>query len=186
MYQGRILDLVKLCELRNYDVKGQREIILFLYRYYLCYFYDDEQKALEDVLELNKEFIQPLSEKEVIWATGSAERVFKAKDKQYKYKNETLIELLEISEYEQTHMQIIIGKEEYKRRENIRVKKVYQEKLKSKGKMTKKEELKILREKIKVLRDKGLKNKEISNELNVPLKTLKRHITYMKKNDLLA
>ena len=186
LYQGRILDLVKLCELRNYDVKGQREIILFLYRYYLCYFYDDEQKALEDVLELNKEFIQPLSEKEVIRATGSAERVFKAKDKQYKYKNETLIELLEISEYEQTHMQIIIGKEEYKRRENIRVKKVYQEKLKSKGKMTKKEELKILREKIKVLRDKGLKNKEISNELNVPLKTLKRHITYMKKNDLLA
>ena len=69
-------------------------------------------------------------------ATGSAERVFKAKDKQYKYKNETLIELLEISEYEQTHMQIIIGKEEYKRRENIRVKKVYQEKLKSKGNMT--------------------------------------------------
>lgn len=186
LYQGRILDLVKLCELRNYDVKGQREIILFLYRYYLCYFYEDEQKALEDVLELNKEFIQPLSEKEVIRATGSAEKVFKAKDKQYKYKNETLIEILEISEYEQTHMNIIIGKEEYKRRENIRVKKVYQEKLKSKGKMTKKEELKILREKIKVLRDKGLKNKEISNELNVPLKTLKRHITDMKKNDLLA
>ena len=50
LYQGRILDLVKLCELRNYDVKGQREIILFLYRYYLCYFYEDEQKALEDVL----------------------------------------------------------------------------------------------------------------------------------------
>lgn len=117
MYQGRILDLVKLCELRNYDVKGHREIILFLYRYYLCYFYEDEQNALEDVLELNKEFIQPLSEKEVIRATGSAEKVFKAKDKQYKYKNETLIELLEISEYEQTHMKIIIGKEEYKRRD---------------------------------------------------------------------
>ena len=85
LYQGRILDLVKLCELRNYDVKGHREIILFLYRYYLCYFYEDEQKALEDVLELNKEFIQPLSEKEVIRATGSAEKLFKAKNKQYKY-----------------------------------------------------------------------------------------------------
>lgn len=186
LYQGRILDLVKLCELRNYDVKGHREIILFLYRYYLCYFYEDEEKALEDTLELNKEFIQPLSEKEVIRATGSAEKVFKAKDKQYKYKNKTLIDILAISDYEQTHMKIIIGKEEYKRRENIRVKKVYKEKLKSQGKMTKKEELKLLREKIKVLREKGLKNKEISNELNVPLKTLKRHITYMKKNDLLA
>ncbi|MCU5975364.1 hypothetical protein, partial [Clostridioides difficile] len=182
----RILDLVKLCELRNYDVKGQREIILFLYRYYLCYFYEDEQKALEDVLELNKEFIQPLSEKELIMATNSAEKVFKSKDKQYKYKNETLIELLEISEYEQIHMKIIIGKEEYKRRNNEYNKKKYKEKLKQLGKMTKQEELNILREKIKVLREKGLKNSDIASKLNIPLKTLKRHITYMKKNDLLA
>lgn len=186
LYQGRILDLVKLCELRNYDVKGQREIILFLYRYYLCYFYEDEQKALEDVLELNKEFIQPLSEKEVIRATGSAEKVFKAKDKQYKYKNETLIEILEISEYEQTHMKVIIGKEEYKRRDREYQKNKYLEKLNLEGKMTKKEELKILREKIKALREEGLKNKDISSQLNIPLKTLKRHITYMKNNDLLT
>lgn len=186
LYQGRILDLVKLCELRNYDVKGQREIILFLYRYYLCYFYEDEQKALEDVLELNNEFIQPLSEKEVIRATGSAEKVFKAKDKQYKYKNETLIEILEISEYEQTHMKVIIGKEEYKRRDREYQKNKYLEKLNLEGKMTKKEELKILREKIKALREEGLKNKDISSQLNIPLKTLKRHITYMKNNDLLT
>ena len=172
LYQGRILDLVKLCELRNYDVKGQREIILFLYRYYLCYFYEDEQKALEDVLELNKEFIQPLSEKELIRATNSAEKVFKSKDKQYKYKNETLIELLEISEYEQIYMKIIIGKEEYKRRHRVREKNRYLEKLKLDGKMTKKEELNVLREKIKALREEGLKNKEISSKLNNPLKTL--------------
>ena len=186
LYQGRILDLVKLCELRNYDVKGHRETILFLYRYYLCYFYEDEQKALEDILELNKEFTQPLSEKEVIRATGSAEKVFKSKDKQYKYKNETLIELLEISEYEQTHMKIIIGKEEYKRRDRVYQKNKYLEKLNLEGKMTKKEELKILREKIKALRAEGLKNKNIAESLNIPLKTLKRHITYMKKNDLLT
>ena len=66
LYQNRILDIVKLCVLRNYDVKGHREIILFLYRYYLCYFYEDEQKALEDVLELNKEFIQPLGEQQEV------------------------------------------------------------------------------------------------------------------------
>ena len=184
LYQGRILDLVKLCELRNYDMKGQRETILFLYRYYLCYFYEDENKALEDVLELNKEFIQPLSEKEVIRATGSAEKVFKAKDKQYKYKNETLIELLEISEYEQTHMKIIIGKEEYKRRDREYQKNKYLEKLKLDGKITKKEELSILRKKIITLKKEGLLNKEISKELNIPIKTLERHITYIKKNNL--
>ena len=186
LYQGRILDLVKLCELRNYDVKGHRETILFLYRYYLCYFYEDEQKALEDVLELNKEFIQPLNEKELIMATNSAEKVFKAKDKQYKYKNETLIELLEISEYEQTHMKIIIGNEEYKRRNNEYNKNKYKKKLKELGKMTKQEELDVLRKKIKALREKGLKNKDIAESLNIPLKTLKRHITYMKQNGLLT
>lgn len=186
LYQGRILDLVKLCELRNYDVKGHRETILFLYRYYLCYFYEDEQKALEDVLELNKEFIQPLNEKELIMATNSAEKVFKAKDKQYKYKNETLIELLEISEYEQTHMKIIIGNEEYKRRNNEYNKKKYKEKLKQLGKMTKQEELNILRQKIKVLREKGLKNKDIMQMLNIGSSTtFERHISYLKKNGLI-
>ena len=83
-------------------------------------------------------------------------------------------------------MKIIIGKEEYKRRNNEYNKKKYKEKLKQLGKMTKQEELNILREKIKVLREKGLKNSDIASKLNIPLKTLKRHITYMKKNDLLA
>lgn len=185
LYQGRILDLVKLCELRNYDVKGQREIILFLYRYYLCYFYEDEHKALEDVLELNKEFIQPLSEKEVIRATGSAEKVFKSKDKQYKYKNETLIEILEISEYEQTHMNIIIGKEEYKRRENIRVKKVYQEQLKLQGKLTEKEKISRRREKIKALLAEGLKQKDICDRLNISKRNCIRDIKFLKEQGLI-
>lgn len=181
LYQGRILDLVKLCELRNYDVKGQREIILFLYRYYLCYFYEDEQKALEDVLELNKEFIQPLSEKELIRATNSAEKVFKSKDKQYKYKNETLIELLEMSEYEQTHMKIIIGKEEYKRRDNERNKKNYQEKLKKLGKITEKEKISQRRAIIKDLLDKGLTQKQIYNTLKISKRTCINDIKYLKE-----
>ncbi|MBQ9071702.1 MAG: DNA-binding response regulator [Bacilli bacterium] len=181
LYQNRILDIVKLCELRNYDVKGHREIILFLYRYYLCYFYEDEQKALEDVLELNKEFIQPLGERELIRATSSAEKVFKNKDKQYKYKNETLIELLEISEYEQTHMKIIIGKEEYKRRENIRVKKVYQEQLKSQGKLTEKEKISQRRQKIKALLEEGLLQKDICTILNISKRNCIRDIKFLKE-----
>ena len=181
LYQGRILDLVKLCELRNYDVKGHREIILFLYRYYLCYFYEDEQNALEDVLELNKEFIQPLSEKELIRATNSAEKVFKSKDKQYKYKNETLIELLEVSEYEQTHMKIIIGKEEYKRRDNERNKKNYQEKLKKLGKITEKEKISQRRAIIKDLLDKGLTQKQIYNTLKISKRTCINDIKYLKE-----
>ena len=52
-------------------------IILFLYRYYLCYFTEDIEKALYDTLELNSMFRHPLSEKEVTRATKSAEKVYK-------------------------------------------------------------------------------------------------------------
>ncbi|MDU2781952.1 MAG: DNA-binding response regulator, partial [Clostridium perfringens] len=185
LYYARIQDIIKLCELRKYDLKGHRELILFLYRYYLCSFTEDIKKALNDVLELNSMFKHPLGEKEAIRATTSAERCYLDKEKQYKYKNNTIINLLDISEEEQIHMITIISNKEYKRRENIRGKKNYQERLRNQGKLTKKEELDISREKIKALREKGFKNKEISLMLELPIKTLERHITYMKKNGLL-
>ena len=186
LYYARIQDIIKLCELREYDLKGHRELILFLYRYYLCYFLEDTQKALEDVLELNREFVYPLSETEVIRATRSAEKVYLSKDKDYKYKNETLIELLLITELEETYMTTIISNKESKRRRSIRDEKRYKEKLKLEGKMSKKEELEQLRAKIKSLREQGFKNKEIMQMLGITsTTTFERHITYMKKNGLL-
>lgn len=185
LYYARIQDITKLCELREYDLRGHREIILFLYRYYLCSFTEDIQKALGDVLELNSMFIYPLKENEVIRATRSAEKCYLDKNKEYKYKNDTLIELLEITEYEETKMSTIISKKEYKRRDRIYQKNKYKEKLKAEGKTSKKEELEQTRQKIKSLREKGFKNKDICIELDLPQSTLKRHITYMKKNGLL-
>ena len=186
LYYARIQDIIKLCELREYDLKGHRELILFLYRYYLCYFLEDTQKALEDVLELNREFIYPLSETEVIRATRSAEKVYLSKDKDYKYKNETLIELLLITELEETYMTTIISNKESKRRRSIRDEKRYKEKLKLEGKMSKKEELEQLRAKIKSLREQGFKNKEIMQMLGIhSTTTFERHISYLKKNGLI-
>ena len=184
LYYARIQDITKLCELRNYDVKGHRELILFLYRYYLCSFYDDIDKALNDVLELNSQFIKPLQINEVTKATGSAEKVYFRKDKKYKYKNETLIDLLGITE-EETYMTTIISNRECKRRRSVRDERRYKDKLKAEGKLSKKEELNQIRSKIKSLREEGFKNKEISKALSLPTKTLERHITYMRKNGLL-
>lgn len=185
LYHARLQDIIKLCELREYDLKGHREIILFLYRYYLCSFTEDTEKALQDTLELNNMFKQPLNKREVVRATRSAEKCYLNNNKQYKYKNETLIELLEITEEEQINMKTIISKNEYKRRNNEYNKKKYYNKLKLEGKLTKKEELILLRKKIKSLKEKGFKNKEIALMLHLAIKTLERHITYMKKNGLL-
>lgn len=44
--------------------------------------------------------------------------MYKDKNKDYKYKNETLINLLEITDEEQKEMKTIISKDEYKKRNN--------------------------------------------------------------------
>ena len=194
LYYARIMDIIKLCELREYDLKGHRELILFLYRYYLCYFTEDVEKALYDTLELNSMFKQPLAEKEVTRATKSAETVFKKENKDYKYKNETLINLLEISDEEQREMITIIDEEEYKRRKRLRNKKLYnsekaKEKYKDKliknGEITKEEKISLRREKIKDLLAKGLKQKEIYALLNISKRTCISDIKFLREQGLI-
>ena len=130
-------------------------------------------------------FIAPLREKEVISATRSAERVYLEQDKQYKYKNETLIELLDITEQEQMKLSIIFSKEEYKRRDREYHKKVdkkkYQEKLKSQGKLTEKEKISQRRAKVKDLLAEGLKQKDICLKMNISKRNCIRDIKYLKE-----
>lgn len=185
LYFARIQDITKLCELREYDLRGHREIILFLYRYYLCSFTEDVQKALGDVLELNGMFTYPLKENEVIMATRSAEKCYLDKNKEYKYKNETLIDLLEITEYEETQMSTIISNKEYKRRNNEYNKNKYKEKLKAEGKLSKKEEVKLRREKIKDLLAEGLSQKEIYSLLKISKRTCVNDVKFLKEQGLI-
>lgn len=180
LYHARIQDIAKLCELRNYDMKGHREFILFLYRYYLCFFTENIEQALQDVLELNRQFKCPLNIYEAVRATKSAETVYLKKNKQYKYKNETLIDLLNISDEEQKHMTTLIDKKEYSRRDKKYQKDKYHKELKDSGKLTKKEELNIQRQKIKSLLDKGFKQKDISLQLNIPTRTVERRIQELR------
>ena len=185
LYFARIQDIIKLCELREYDLRGHREIILFLYRYYLCSFTEDVQKALEDVLELNSMFRYPLKENEVIRATMSAEKCYLDKNKEYKYKNDTLIELLEITEYEETYMSTIISKNEYKRRHREREKNRYLEKLKADGKIKEKDKLLQRRIKIKDLLAEGLEQKDICLRLNISKRTYIRDRKYLREQGLI-
>ena len=185
LYYARIHDITKLCELREYDLRGHREIILFLYRYYLCSFTEDVQKALGDVLELNGMFTYPLKENEVIRATRSAEKCYLDKNKEYKYKNDTLIELLEITEIEETYMTTIISKNEYKRRHREREKNRYLEKLKADGKIKEKDKLLQRRIKIKDLLAEGLEQKDICLRLNISKRTYIRDRKYLKEQGLI-
>ena len=131
LHLSRARDIAKLVELREGDVKGYRETILFLYRYFTACFTDDPDKALEDTLSLNSEFILPLPEKEVRSATKSAEKAWKAKSDAkadatakalgypgagYNMPNSKIIEWLGITPEEQKHLSSIIDKDEKRRR----------------------------------------------------------------------
>lgn len=131
LHLARARDIAKLVELRKGEMDGCREYTCFLYRYYTCCFTSDPQRALDETLDLNSEFTNPLPVKEVESATKSAQKAWEAKSnkkadeiaKSYNYPgagynipNETIIQWLHISPEEQTYMETIISKEEKKRR----------------------------------------------------------------------
>lgn len=132
LYYARLQDLSKLLQLRNYNVRGYREIICFLYRYWSCCFLQNEAEALEHTLDLNAQFAAPLSEREVVKATQSAEKAWNAKNNAeadrlakergypgagYNISNEKIIQWLDITEEEQKHLSTIIGRKEKQKRD---------------------------------------------------------------------
>lgn len=135
LHIARARDIARLVELRGGDCGGFRETILFLYRYYTCCYSQDPDKALADTLDLNSEFTRPLLEREVKRATNSAEKAWKAKsaDKAneiaksmgfpgagYNIKNAKIIEWLQITPWEQEHLETIIDANEKRRRKRIK------------------------------------------------------------------
>ncbi|WP_227453491.1 MULTISPECIES: helix-turn-helix transcriptional regulator [unclassified Clostridioides] len=162
LYHARLNDLIKICELRSYDMEGCREVTLFLYRYFTCCFMEDEVQALECTLELNKQFVKPLKDNEVVKHTKSAETAYKSK--KYKFKNSTLIDLLGITEEEQKHLKTIIGKKEANEREK-EAKKLARRN--ENGLTKKQQELLDLKNELLKLKEKGLSNRSIAKQLNI-------------------
>ena len=132
---ARILDITKIVELRDYDVDGYREVICFLYRYWMCCFCNDTDEAFRMTKELNNTFTHPLPEKELKSATKSAEKAYQAKSNKeandiaikkgypgagYNISNAKLIDWLNITSDEMIHLKTIINPAEKRRRELIR------------------------------------------------------------------
>lgn len=131
-------DLKKLIKLRAefYPKEGThnglhgREVLLFLYRYFALS-HDSGAQVLDDCLELNQMFKHPLSKEEVIAATSSAEVGYhnyvnyennenKTAHSGYRYKTQTLVTMLEISDIEAKLLKTIITKNEKNRRRTLK------------------------------------------------------------------
>ena len=167
LYNSRIKDIEKLCSIRHYNMNGYRETTLFLYRYFSNVYHDDEDEALYNALELNKKFTEPLNEIELIEDTESASRYYK--DLKYKYSNEKLIKLLDITEEEQKQLSTIISTKEKYRRNNLRR---YRERRDKEGKTEKEIEIDKRLIKIKELKQKKYTNKEIAEMLGITERTV--------------
>lgn len=191
-------DIIKICELRNWDMKGYRELSLFLYRYWSCVFHKCPDEALTKTLELNSKFKQPLSKREVEVATRSAERYYeeylnlsftkagaeREKNIQKKFTfggrkfngfrpmNKTLIDWLDIDSEEQKHLFTIISTEEKYRRKNEKRNKGRRN---ENGLTPKQQQLLELKSSIQELKAQGLTQKRVSEKLSKSLRTIKNY-----------
>ncbi|KRU25941.1 hypothetical protein VT91_12050 [Clostridium sporogenes] len=183
LHHARILDLVKLVELRegycrmedsSLKETGQREFMCFIYRYWSCCFLEDKKLALENTIEFNKNFVQPLSSAEVTKITKSAEKAYKEwlQDSPsgtysrggYNYKNTTLIKILNITEEEERELITIISTREKRNRYNDK----RREERRLENGLTKRQQQKLDKEnKIKELLLQGLNKTQIAKEIGI-------------------
>lgn len=200
---GRLNDFKRIqIYLNENNITDYRARLCFLYRDYFLILREyqngglekqDFKDAEEALYKFNSQFNYPLRDR----AIESATRVVNYR--RYLYKNETLAGFLELdwdlctqlgleSIYKPKTKQEIDRDYHNKNKDkrNQAKKQKYMKKLRNQGTISKQESISILRQKIKDLREQGLKNKDIAEQLNVPVKSIERHITFMKKNGLLA
>lgn len=184
LHHARLEDIVKLQEIRtgagNIDCRRR---MCFFYRYYSSLFTHNTELALENTLDFNSKFISPLSDREVIQASKSAEKAYEewlsntAEDfkkpvwnkdtgtyniKGYNYRSTSIINELEITEEEQVHMLTIISKKEKKRRQCEKEKKARRN---ENGLTPKQQELQELKQVILKMKEEKLSNREIARRL---------------------
>ena len=121
LHKDRRDDLLKLLEMRNYDVEGYREYFLFLIRYYNCFVdINNSDKLIRDI---NDKFKSPLRSYELNYTKSAEKAYFKwllDKRNGYNYYNKTLIKIFDITEDEQKQLKTIISKDEKVRRAKLK------------------------------------------------------------------
>lgn len=194
LHTARAEDLLTLVELRNYNVTGYRNMIIHCYAYWTGIYIREEESLAKEVIDLNNSFREPLKETDIDAVlrcipkaiekfinyeqgirSGEKKRVSKGmRDKEgYWYKNETLIERLNITREEQKHMKTIISTEEKYDRNNEK----RRQKRRNEDGLTDRERKKqeIIKS-VKELKSKGLKQIEIAEKLGITKGTVSKYL----------
>ncbi|MGL4741847.1 MAG: hypothetical protein ACRC41_13720 [Sarcina sp.] len=186
-------DIERLQNIRNGECNGYRELMCFLYRYYACLVENNGDEALDRMLKFNQKFSEPLPLHEVIKATESAEKAYKAyieslknnkgditvfengefKLKGYNYTNASLIKLLKITEEEQKELLILISVKEKYRRNNIRRNNIRRN---NDGLTGREQQKQDIIKAIKTLKVQGVKQVEIAKKLKINKATVSKYL----------
>lgn len=116
--QSRLNDLKTLVELRNGEVSGHRERILFLVRLNALRITNSDHAAVAKMREINGLFVEPLNDTELMKATKSA--IEYNKQGGLNMRNSVYIEWLGITAEEQSHMSTLINRAEKQARDRRR------------------------------------------------------------------
>lgn len=196
LHLARLDDIVKLQEMRTSagdNCEGLREFLCFLYRYYSCFAISDPEVVLENTLDFNSKFIEPLEETEVINQTISAQKAYDKwleqynlilKDeadgistinknrKGYNYKTETLVKKLQITDEEARKLQTLITTRVKYDRDNASQRK----KRRNKQGLTPKQQKIIERTtQIQELKAQGMTQVQVADALGVNERTIRRY-----------
>lgn len=168
-------DLIKLCEMRSYEMSGHRNTLLHMFAYQMFLIHNHYYIVRSKVAELNDKLTDPISTPDLIAVVKTCLRAYEDHrediTKGYNYRNDTIIKKLAITPDEQRQLKTIIGKNEKYNRNNTKRREARRE-----DGLTARERAKMdLRDKVQELKEKGLKQSEIVVKLGVSLSTVKRN-----------
>ena len=172
--QQRIDDLVTLAQLRQGQNCG-RECILFLLRLWYGELTNDFELTKRMILEVNQMFQYPLSQKEAIAATFSAEKAIK-RNRTYRYRDTTIIAMLQITEEELCHLPYfsnVLSSQKLSRRSQNRS--AYLRRLKRTGKTTKRQSTQKSLRRMRHYLAHNLSREEICRKLKISRSTFYRY-----------
>lgn len=185
LQQARLNDLEKLIELRGGDLLGKRDELLFIYGWTVVNKKSSEEVFTRELEALNTLFKEPLSDSEIrskakhIYNKHKSKILLKAEPKHfyenfdvYIFRNDTIIKKLEITEQEQKHMTTLIAKREKYDRNNEK----RRNKRRNEAGLTKKQQAKIdTRVMVQELKEQGLAQSKVAQQLGLGIATVKRH-----------
>lgn len=172
--QQRIDDLITLAQLRQGQNCG-RECILFLIRLWHSELTKDFELTKQLVLEVNQMFQYPLSEKEAINATFSAEAAVK-RNRVYRYRDITIISMLQITEEELCHLPYfsnVLKSQKISRRSQNRS--AYLRRLKHAGRIPKSQSTQKKLKQMRYYLAKNMPREEICKKLKISRSTFYRY-----------